>query len=148
MKHNPKVISINGLQGLFLILFGAVCLCAGFIIFPGYLACIVWNYFAGFAALPLINLFQGVLLWSIVLIIGYIVINNQERQIIAVKTPQGLDEEELREIMKIIRSQHKIQPMLIETPRLKRYELKEITNFSDIFEKPEEPVSQDNKKDE
>ena len=145
MKYNPKVISINGLQGLLLILFGAVCLCAGFIIFPGYLARIVWNYLAGFAALPLINLFQGVLLWLIVVITAYIIIHSKKRQIIALKTTQELDEEELQAIMNIIRNQPKIQPMLIKTPSLKHYELKEITNFSDLYEKQDDKNVKDKK---
>lgn len=133
MKHTPKIIQLDGLQGILLVVFTMICLGAGFIIFPGYMACAIWNYLAGYAALPFINLFQGVLLWSIIVIAGYIILSNGKKQIIAVKAPQELDEEELQAIMKIIRSQNKIQkPLLIKTHRLKKYEIKEVTKFSDI----------------
>ena len=63
MKRKTRVIQIDGFRGLILALFAVVCLAAGFIAFPGYVAMCIWNHFA---SLPPINLFQGVLLWAIV----------------------------------------------------------------------------------
>ena len=65
MNKNFRIIDVNGFRGLLLFLFIVVCLACGFIVFPGYLAMLLWNGAAPVVSLPEINLFQGILLWAI-----------------------------------------------------------------------------------
>ena len=61
-----KVVQINGIKGLITALFIGVCLFAGFVIFPGYVAMTLWNkYLVANLMFPALNLIQGVLLWGI-----------------------------------------------------------------------------------
>ena len=96
MKKNLNVIKINGLRGLFMAAFVVTCLAAGFIAFPGYVAMHIWNYAAVYFELPRIALLQGILLWGI-LVVSYFTFR-KNKLVICVKTPQGLTEEELKEV--------------------------------------------------
>jgi len=66
MDKKFRIIDVNGFRGLALFLFIVLCLIAGFVAFPGYLAMMLWNAGAGYiSALPEISYFQGLLLWAI-----------------------------------------------------------------------------------
>lgn len=66
MKKNLNVIQINGIRGLIMAGFIVTCLIAGFAVFPGLVCMHLWNLCASFAEnLPSIGLFQGLLLWGI-----------------------------------------------------------------------------------
>ena len=61
-KRNAKVIQIAGIRGLLLVGFVAVCLVAGFVVFPGLVAMHLWNYAVSFTYfIPAINIYQGIL---------------------------------------------------------------------------------------
>ena len=68
MKKKLNVIQIKGIKGLLLLGMALCCLCVGFIVFPGWIAMHIWNCVTSYSAvLPSIGIFQGVLLWAIIL---------------------------------------------------------------------------------
>lgn len=78
MKKNIKVVEINGLKGIFVIIYAIVCAIAGFVVFPSWGLMTAWNYFAyNVYPLPIMNLFHGFLLY-IVLVLLYLVLNSNK----------------------------------------------------------------------
>ncbi len=62
-----KIIQINGFRGMVTAAFIGICLFAGFVLFPGLVAMNLWNkYLASAYMLPVLNLFQGVLIWAMI----------------------------------------------------------------------------------
>lgn len=97
MKRNLRVIQINGLRGLITACMIGMCLIAGFVCFPGFLAMHAWNFVATKFMAPTLGLFQGILLWGI-LAVSYMMIK-RHRFIVSFKTPDDLTEEEMMEMM-------------------------------------------------
>ena len=94
MKKDFNVIQIKGTKGILMLIATGCCLFAGFAVFPGWVAMQIWNFVASYAGnVPLIGLFQGVLLWGI-LVAAYFTFR-KERVVICLKDPRGLSEEEL-----------------------------------------------------
>ena len=104
MKKNLNVIQVRGIRGLLMLLFAGSCLFAGFAVFPGWIAMHAWNYMASYGGgVPTIGLVQGVLLWGI-LVVAYFTFR-KERVVVCVKSPQGLNEEELKAVFANIKKQ-------------------------------------------
>lgn len=122
MKKNLNVIKINGLRGLFMAAFVVTCLAAGFIAFPGYVAMHIWNCAAAYFELPRIALLQGILLWGI-LVVAYFTFR-KNKLVICVKTPQGLTEEELKEVFADMKRQSQVDPVLQAMLKAREAELK------------------------
>lgn len=75
------------------------CLFAGFVVFPGVVAMHLWNkYLVNLLSFPVLNLFQGVLLWGITAV-SYFIISNG-RLPVSFETPDSLSDAELNMIMK------------------------------------------------
>ncbi len=151
MKRNTKIIQINGFRGLLLAIFTVICLAAGFIAFPGYVAKSIWNYFSGFGYMPVINLFQGVMLWAIVVISYFIINDKKKKTFIALKSPKELNEEELRQVMNVIKMQtqkHSQRPMIINASDLEKIKLKEMSHSSDYVKNVDEKKIQEEKEKE
>ena len=110
MKKNLNIIKINGVRGLLVALMVVSCLAAGFIAFPGYVAMHVWNLSAPFLALPQIGLLQGMLLWGIIVAAYFTFRKN--KLVVCIKSPQGLSEEELKEVFADMKKQSKTDPVL------------------------------------
>ena len=67
MKKKLNVIQIKGVKGLIFAGIVVSCLIAGFVAFPGLVCMHIWNFLStNFASMPAIGLFQGVLLWGII----------------------------------------------------------------------------------
>ena len=92
------MIAANGKSGFL----GA--LAAGFIAFPAILAMHAWNYFANMIAFPVINIYQGLLLWAIIAISGFI-INDRKKFLVAFKAPDRLSDEDMRKLMERVKMQ-------------------------------------------
>lgn len=104
MKKNLNVIQVKGIKGLLMLLFVGSCLFAGFAVFPGWVSMQAWNYMANYGGgVPTIGLFQGVLLWGII-VAAYFTFR-KERIVVCVKSPQGLSEEELKAVFANIKKQ-------------------------------------------
>lgn len=124
MKRNAKIIQINGLRGLVMAMFILTCLVAGFVIFPGFVAMNVWNTFATF--IPKLNIYQGVLLWSIIAFILFVL--NKQTFSVTFASPKELNDEEMSMLMERIKmdSQAKMfNKMMLEN--LEKLEKEEVT---------------------
>lgn len=125
MKKKAKIIQISGLRGILLVIFIAVCLAAGFIGFPALVAMYSWNYLATTLAFPTIDIFQGILLWS--LVAGGIYIINDKKKFISafqVQTPKELSDEELKAVLDRARIQ--AQARILNAMTLKSKDIKDI----------------------
>lgn len=137
-KRKTKVIQIAGLRGILMVLFAAVCLAAGFIAFPGIVAMHIWNYAASFSyAIPAINIYQGILLWSIFGITGFI-INDRKKYLVAFKAPEELSDEEMKKLLERVKVQSQAQmlnSMIMKSSEIKTLENKEISEAEQEEEK-------------
>ncbi|MCM1003971.1 MAG: hypothetical protein NC408_06475 [Candidatus Gastranaerophilales bacterium] len=122
MKKNLNIIKINGLRGILFAGMVISCLAAGFIAFPGYVAMHVWNYAAIALNVPQIGLLQGVLLWGII-VASYFTFR-KNKVVVCIKTPQGLSEEELKEVFADMKKQSKEDPILQAMLKAREAELK------------------------
>lgn len=123
MKKNLNIIQIKGLRGLIIVGMIACCLFAGFIVFPGFVSMIIWNYITQiFIQIPKINLLQGVLLWGII-IASYFTFR-KEKLIVCVKNPQGLSEEELKAVFSDIKKQAQEDKIIQTMLKARETELK------------------------
>ena len=123
MKRNINVIQIKGAKGLIIAGFVVLCLFAGFIVFPGWLGMLAWNYASSYLTqLPSIGLFQGILLWGII-ITSYFVFR-KEKVVVCMRTPQELSEEELKTVFSDIKKQSFEDPILQAMMKAREAELK------------------------
>ena len=143
-RRKSKVIQINGTRGLLLACMAVVCLIAGFVVFPGYLASNLWNNFVTF--LPEINLFQGVMLWLIVAISFFLATRKRKEAFIALKSTTELNENELREVMHAIKEQSHRDgntPFIVKSEDLRQFELREITRPVDFDKKAKTKIAEE-----
>lgn len=133
-KRKTKVIQIAGLRGILMVLFVGICLAAGFIAFPGMVAMHIWNYAASFSySIPVINIYQGILLWSIFGITGFI-INDRKKYLSAFKVPEELSDEEMKKLMERVKIQSQAQmlnSMILKSSELKTLEDKETSELKE-----------------
>lgn len=122
MKKNLNIIKINGLRGILFAGMVVSCLAAGFIAFPGYVAMHVWNFAAAAFNIPQIGMLQGVLLWGII-VASYFTFR-KNKVVVCIKTPQGLSEEELKEVFADMKKQSKEDPILQAMLKAREGELK------------------------
>lgn len=102
MKKNLRVVQINGIRGLFLTLFIISCLIAGFIAFPALLTMNLWNYLASkTGSFPLINFYQGTLLWAIIAISTFMF--SKKKFIVSFSSKQELNDDELKDVVSKIK---------------------------------------------
>ena len=98
MKKNFKVITINGVRGVFAAIFVVLGLIAGFIISPGWVCMQLWNYiFEDYNTIPMMNLYQGIMLWAIIALTLYAL--NNKRSLIGFGAYQGLSPDQIKDIM-------------------------------------------------
>lgn len=103
MKKNFRVVQINGLRGIMIALFVISCLVAGFIVFPAFLTMNVWNYLSvTTASFPLINMYEGALLWAIIVFSTYIF--TKRKFIVSFNSEKELTDEEVSQVVAKIKS--------------------------------------------
>ena len=123
MKKNLNVIQIKGVKGLMIAGLVVCCLIAGFIAFPGLIGMHIWNYIASYIiAMPQIGLFQGILLWAIILTSYFIF--RKEKVVVCLKSSQSLSEEELKTVFADIKKQSIEDPILQAMMKAREAELK------------------------
>lgn len=136
MRKKAKIVEIRGLRGIAMVLFVAVCLGAGFVIFPAQVAMKAWNYLAlNYIPLPLISLWQGVMLWAAVALSVFII--NSKRRILSLRSTAELSEQEMKTLMERIKIQaeaRRLNSLLQNELKEKKEESKEIEN-KDVSEK-------------
>lgn len=98
MNKNFKVITINGVRGIFAAIFVVLGLIAGFIISPGWACMQVWNkVFQDSVSLSTMNLFQGIMLWAIIALTLYAL--NNKRALIGFGSYPTLSPDQIKDIM-------------------------------------------------
>ena len=123
MKKNLNVIQIKGVKGLIMLVMVGCCLVAGFIVFPGWVAMNIWNVLASLVNnAPSIGIIQGVLLWGII-VASYFTFR-KERVVVCMKTPQGLNEEELKAVFADIKKQTQDDKIIQAMLKARETELK------------------------
>ncbi len=123
MKHNMNVIEIRGIRGLIITGCAICCLAVGFIGFPGWILMHLWNYLASFAMdVPSIGIIQGILLWGIV-IASYFAFR-KDKLIVCVKSPRGLNEDELKSVFADLKESTKEDIILKTMLKAREAELK------------------------
>ena len=141
MRKNAKIIQISGLRGLIFIAFVAVCLVAGFVVFPGLVGMCLWNNFLSeYLNLPEINILQGILLWSIVALIIYL--SGSGRSVVQMKKAAQLNESEISDLMDRIKTQS--QASRINSMILRREKYDE-TKKSDVEKKSDSALNENKK---
>jgi len=104
MRRNAHIIQITGFRGILITVFVVSCLGAGFIGFPAFVAMHLWNYVSNFVAIPTISFVQGLMLWAMIAITGFI-INDRKKFLVAFNPKTELSEEEINRIMERVRFQ-------------------------------------------
>lgn len=123
MKKNLNVIQIKGIKGLIMLVMVGCCLVAGFIVFPGWVAMNIWNVLASLVNnAPSIGIIQGILLWGII-VASYFTFR-KERVVVCMKTPQGLNEEELKAVFADIKKQTQDDKIIQAMLKARETELK------------------------
>ena len=123
MKKNLNVIQLKGVKGLIMLVMVGCCLVAGFIVFPGWVAMNIWNVLASLVNnAPSIGIIQGVLLWGII-VASYFTFR-KERVVVCMKTPQGLNEEELKAVFADIKKQTQDDKIIQAMLKARETELK------------------------
>ena len=123
MKKNLNIIQIKGIRGLILAGFVLCCLFVGFIVFPGWLSMNIWNCISDYLlTIPTIGLFQGVLLWGILLASYFIF--RKEKVVVCMKSPQGLSDEELKSVFAEMRRDVEADPIIKAMLKAREAELK------------------------
>ncbi len=135
MKRNTRIIQISGIRGLLMVIFVATCLAAGFIGFPAIVAMKAWNFAAQYVSIPLISEWQGLLLWTIVAISGFI-INDRKKFLVAFKTPDRLSEKEMKTLLERMKIQSQTQ-QAINSMILKSGDVKPVEKVNKSEEKSE-----------
>lgn len=124
MKRNINVIQINGIRGLVMAAFAVICLFVGFIIFPGKVWMCLWNYTSNyFNSMPMIGIFQGVLLWCIIVASYFIFRKN--RLVVCFKSPNGLSDEELKSVYESVKKQSMEDPIIQAMQKARELELQQ-----------------------
>ncbi len=123
MKKNINVIQIRGIRGLIIAGMVVCCLFAGFVVFPGLVAMLVWNFIAAhISQIPSIGIIQGVLLWGI--IVGSYFVFRKEKIVVCMKSSQELTEEELKTVFADIKKQAQDDKILQAMLKARETELK------------------------
>lgn len=135
MKRKTRIIQISGLRGILMVIFTLTCLAAGFIAFPAVIAMQAWNYIAEFIAIPAINFWQGLMLWAIIAISGFI-LNDRKKFLVALKTPDKLTDQEMKTLLERMKIQSQTQA--INSMILKSGDIKPIEKTDKSDEKSEE----------
>ena len=124
MKKNLRVVQINGLRGIFIILFVVTCLIAGFIAFPALLIMHTWNYLATTtSSFPSIEIGGGLLLCAI--IIFSVFVFNKKKFIVSFNSQRELTDDEVKEVVSKIKAQT-FATQILQSKDLKIKEIDEI----------------------
>lgn len=93
-----KIVQIDGIKGLITAVFVCACAFSGFVISPGYALKTLWNkYLVGAYMFPNLSLFQGILLWAI-LVISYFIVSKKGFAL-SFKSTHEISEDELKSIV-------------------------------------------------
>lgn len=103
MNKNFRVVTINGIRGMIVAIFICLGLIAGFVISPGFVCMKIWNYFAQDSfTFSTMNIYQGILAWSIIALALFAV--NNKKSLIGIGSYQGITPNQMQDIIKQTRN--------------------------------------------
>ena len=116
-----KIIQINGFRGLLAVAIIGICLFAGFVVFPGLVSMHLWNkYLVNLASFPVIDLFQGTLLWGIAAV-SYFILTKGENPV-SFKRVNELNNSEVNNIIRQAKIQAQIKKLNREIQKTDKFE--------------------------
>lgn len=131
-----KIIQINGFRGMLMAGFIVACLISGFVACPGIVAMRLWNHFLTPYGLPVLDAFQGVLLWVIIALTYYILTRGYMP--VSFANPDKISEAELDMIMKKAKIRSDLRKMNAKVMPLDKFEKEILKDKSKISENSEE----------
>ena len=135
-----KIIQINGFRGMLMAAFIVAGLISGFVACPGIVSMKLWNHFLTPYGLPVLDAFQGVLLWVIAALSYYILTKGYMP--ISFASPDNVTDEELSHIMKRAKMRSQLRNMNAKIMTMDKFE-KEVLN-KDIENKVQEDIENTN----
>lgn len=120
-----KIIQINGFRGMMMAAFIAAGLISGFVACPGIISMRLWNYFLVPYGFPVLDAFQGVLLWAIIVLSYYILTKGYMP--VSFASPDKVMDEELELIMQRAKMRSQLRKMNAKVMTMDKFE-KEILN--------------------
>ena len=144
MKKRTRVIQISGFRGILMMVFIGACLAAGFVAFPAICAMHIWNYAANYFAMPFINVYQGLMLWAIIAISGFI-INDKKKFIVEFNAQEQLSDKDMKKLLERVKLQSQAQSlnsMILKSGEVKSFrdlkQLDKMDNVNKIDDKKED----------
>ena len=140
MKKRTRVIQISGLRGILMMVFIGTCLVAGFVAFPAICAMRLWNYAANYFVMPSINFYQGLMLWAIIAISGFI-INDKKKFIVELNAQEQLSNKDMKKLLERVKLQSQaraLNSMILKSGEIKPLsEIKSVDKNNETEEKEE-----------
>lgn len=122
MKKKARILQVSGFRGIVFFMFLISGLVMGFVISPGFIAMGIWNHLsATYGAVPLINIFQGVLLWAMIALAFYM--TNNKKNCLSFHQATQLDDKELKDLMEKVKLQSQaknINSMILNSEDIKK----------------------------
>lgn len=137
MRRKTRIIQISGIRGLIMAVFIVICLTAGFVGFPALMAMQGWNYAAEIFAFSQINMLQGLMLWAIIAISGFI-INEKGKYFVSLNSAKGLQEKDVKKLMERINRQK--NKHMLEQMYMKSFDMENVEKIEKSEEKKKENV--------
>lgn len=110
MRNKTRIIQISGFRGFLMAVFVVTCLAAGFVAFPSIVAMKAWNFATNYIALPTIGIWQGVMLWAIVALTGFI-LNDKGRYLVSFSPDNKLSEAEMKKVLERVKRQAQLKAL-------------------------------------
>lgn len=105
-------IKIKKIREILFAVFIVICVCDGFIEFPAKIVTYLWNYTSKYFAIPMINIWQGLLLWIVIALLIYL--SNKAEAWISISSPRELTDDEMAELLQRIKT-HQIKPLIVDS---------------------------------
>lgn len=133
-----KIVQIDSIKGLITAVFVCACAFAGFVISPGYVAMTLWNkYLALNYMFPTLSIFQGILLWGII-VISYFIITGNGFALSFKNTPE-MSDEELNAIIKSAKINAQMRMMNHLISKTDKVDIKKLNKDGKTGENKESP---------
>ena len=131
-----KIIQINGFRGLMMAAFIGAGLISGFVACPGIIMMRLWNHFLVPYGMPVLDAFQGVLLWVMVALTYYILTKGYMP--VSFASPDKISDAELDMIMKNAKIRSDLRKMNARVMTFDKFEKQISDNKTETANKAED----------
>lgn len=142
MRNRLNIIQINGIKGILFLAFAAVCLGAGFIVFPGMMLKMGWNALSSMTGmLPVIGVIQGTLLWGIV-VVSYFTFK-KKGFFVEFKSADDMSRAEMDAVIQRIRTERQADIISKSIMRAREIDLKSQNDLDKFIKEEQECVAEE-----